>query len=78
MIRLICALILVLLISTPSLGQQSIVGTYKIVSHEVQVNGTNEPAPFNFFRILDATSEQCHLIKGESVLRKQRHNRYAL
>ena len=40
MVRLISALILVLLIVTPSLGQQSLVGTYKIVSHDVQVNGT--------------------------------------
>ena len=40
MLRLICALILVLLIETPSLGQQSLVGTYKIISHEVQANGT--------------------------------------
>jgi hypothetical protein len=30
----------VLLIATPSLGQQSLVGTYKLVSHDVQVNGT--------------------------------------
>ena len=41
MLRLIYALILVLLIVTPTLGQQSLVGTYKIVSHEVQyVDGT--------------------------------------
>jgi hypothetical protein len=40
MLRLICALILVLLIATPSLGQQSLVGTYKIISQDVQVNGT--------------------------------------
>jgi len=40
MLRLISALVLVLLISTPSLGQQSLVGTYKIVSHDIQVNGT--------------------------------------
>ena len=40
MLRLISALVLVLLISTLSLGQQSLVGTYKIVSHDVQVNGT--------------------------------------
>jgi hypothetical protein len=40
MVRLICALILVLLIASPSLGQQSLVGTYKIISHDVQVNGT--------------------------------------
>jgi hypothetical protein len=40
MVRLISALILVLLIASPTLGQQSVVGTYKIVSHDVQVNGT--------------------------------------
>ena len=40
MIRSICALILMLLIVTPSLGQQSLIGTYKIISHDVQVNGT--------------------------------------
>jgi hypothetical protein len=34
--RLICALVLALLIATPSLGQQSLVGTYKIISHDVQ------------------------------------------
>ena len=38
--RLICALVLALLIATPSLGQQSLVGTYKIISHDVQVDGT--------------------------------------
>ncbi len=40
MVRLTSVLILVLLIVTPSLGQQSLIGTYKIVSHEVQLNGT--------------------------------------
>jgi len=40
MLRLICALILVLLIATPSLGQQSLIGTYKIISHDLQVNDT--------------------------------------
>ena len=40
MVRLICALILVLLITTPSFGQQSLVGTYKIIPHEVVVEGT--------------------------------------
>ena len=40
MARLICALILILLIASPSLGQQSLVGTYKIISQDVQVNGT--------------------------------------
>ena len=40
MIRLICALIMVLLVVTPSLGQQSLVGTYKIISQDVEVGGT--------------------------------------
>ena len=40
MVRLICALVLVLLIATPTLGQQSLVGTYKIVSITVEINGT--------------------------------------
>jgi len=39
MVRLICALVLVLLITTSSLGQQSLVGTYKLVSLDVQVDG---------------------------------------
>jgi hypothetical protein len=42
--RLICALVLVLLISTPSLGQQSLVGTYNLVSHAAEIDGTpSEP-----------------------------------
>jgi hypothetical protein len=40
MLRFIYALILVLLIASPSLGQQSLVGTYKIVSQVVEVGGT--------------------------------------
>ena len=40
MLRLISALVLVLLITTPSLGQQSLVGTYKLVSLAVEVDGT--------------------------------------
>jgi hypothetical protein len=40
MARLICALILVLSIASPSLGQQSLVGTYKLVSHIPEVDGT--------------------------------------
>ena len=40
MVRLIYALVLVLLITTPSLGQQSLVGSYKLVSLVVEVNGT--------------------------------------
>ena len=39
MVRLISALILVLLIVTPTLGQQSLVGTYKLVSLVVEVDG---------------------------------------
>ena len=39
MYRLICALVLVLLISTPCLGQQSLVGTYKVVSIVPEVDG---------------------------------------
>jgi hypothetical protein len=39
MLRLICALILVLLIATPILGQQSLVGTYKLVSLVPEVDG---------------------------------------
>ncbi len=40
MVRLICALVLVLLITTPSSGQQSLVGTYKVVSLVIEVDGT--------------------------------------
>ena len=40
MLRLISALILVLLIVTPSLGQQPLVGTYKLVSVVVEIDGT--------------------------------------
>jgi len=41
MVRLICALILVLSIASPSLGQQSLVGTYKFVSHVLEMGGTS-------------------------------------
>ena len=40
MVRLICALVLVLLLVSPSLGQQSLVGTYKIISQDLLVEGT--------------------------------------
>jgi hypothetical protein len=40
MVRLICSLALVLLLVTPSFAQQSLVGTYKIVSHILDVEGT--------------------------------------
>ena len=40
MVRLICGLILVLLIASPSFGQQSLVGTYKLVSQVVEIAGT--------------------------------------
>lgn len=39
MLRLISALVLVLLIATPTLGQQSVVGTYKLVSLVPEVDG---------------------------------------
>ena len=53
MFRLFCALVSVLMIATPSLAQQSIVGTYKIVSHDVQyTDGTaSQPlgkAPYGY------------------------------
>ena len=40
MVRLVFAFVLVLLIVTPSLGQQSLVGTYKMVSSEIEIGGT--------------------------------------
>lgn len=39
MARLICALMLVLVIASPGFGQQSLVGTYKLVSLIVEVDG---------------------------------------
>jgi hypothetical protein len=39
MVRLICGLVLVLLIATPTLGQQSLVGTYKLVSLVNELDG---------------------------------------
>jgi len=41
MVRLICAFVLVLSIASPSLGQQSLVGTYKFVSHVLEMGGTS-------------------------------------
>jgi hypothetical protein len=43
--RLICALILVLFIATPSLAQQSLVGTYKLVSLQREIDGKTDPLP---------------------------------
>ena len=40
MVRFIGALVLVLLLVSPSFGQQSLVGTYKLVSLVVEVDGT--------------------------------------
>ncbi len=40
MARLISVLILVLLLASPCLGQQSLVGTYKLVSHVLEMGGT--------------------------------------
>jgi hypothetical protein len=39
MVRLICGLALVLLIVTPSFGQQSLIGTYKLVSLAEEIDG---------------------------------------
>ncbi len=39
MLRLICGLVLVLLIVSPSMGQQSLVGTYKLSSLVVDMDG---------------------------------------
>lgn len=39
MVRFICALILLLVLASPSLGQQSLVGTYKFVSYVVEIEG---------------------------------------
>jgi hypothetical protein len=44
MARLICGLILVLLIASPSMGQQSLVGTYKFITQVREVDGvSSEP-----------------------------------
>jgi hypothetical protein len=40
MVRLICGLILVLLIASPSMGQQSLVGTYKFITQVLDIGGT--------------------------------------
>jgi hypothetical protein len=40
MVRWICGLVLVLLIASPGFGQQSLVGTYKLVSQVVETGGT--------------------------------------
>jgi len=45
MLGLICVLILVLLIATPSLAQQSLVGTWKLVSHQREIDGIPDPMP---------------------------------
>ena len=47
MIRLIAALILVLVLATPSLAQQSLVGTYKLVSLQREIEGKVDPLPGN-------------------------------
>ena len=40
MLRFICAFVLVLSIASPSLAQQSLVGTYKVISQDVEVGGS--------------------------------------
>jgi len=53
MVRLIGALMLVLAVVTPSFGQQSLVGTYKLVSYNAQLDGSpTQPlgqAPHGYF-----------------------------
>ena len=39
MVRLICALVFVLLVATPSLGQQPLIGTYKLVDYALEIDG---------------------------------------
>jgi len=55
MVRLISALILVLVVAAPTLGQQSLVGTYKLVSFSVEADGKPyEPlgkAPYGYLVI---------------------------
>ena len=45
MVRLICVLILMMLIASPSLGQQSLVGTWKLVSVQREIDGKPDPMP---------------------------------
>ena len=47
MVRFICALVLVLLLVSPSFGQQSLVGTYKLVSLQRELDGKAVPLPGN-------------------------------
>lgn len=47
MVRLICSLILVLVLATPSWAQQSLVGTYKLVSLQRELDGKPDPLPGN-------------------------------
>lgn len=55
MFRLICSLVLVLLTASASFGEQSLVGTYKLVSIEVEIDGTPNlgmgKAPLGYFVI---------------------------
>lgn len=47
MVRFIYTLILVLLIAGPSWAQQSLVGTYKLVSLQREIDGKADPLPGN-------------------------------
>jgi hypothetical protein len=40
MLRVVCAFALILLIASPSFGQQSLIGTYKMVSNALNIDGT--------------------------------------
>ncbi|HTY24669.1 MAG TPA: lipocalin-like domain-containing protein [Desulfomonilaceae bacterium] len=45
MVRVICALALVLLVACPCFGQQPLVGTWKVVSFETEYQGTGAKEP---------------------------------
>ena len=47
MVRFIGALVLLFVIAAPSLGQQSLVGTYRVISHTTEIDGVPaEPMGF--------------------------------
>ena len=68
MARLVFALMLVLVLVTPSLGQQSLVGTYKVISEIVEVDGTpsqNSAKPRTGYLVLTPTRAIAFSTTGE-------------
>jgi hypothetical protein len=55
MFRLIGALMLVLVIASPSLGQQSLVGTYKLISRIAELDGKQEQFTQHGYLVLTPT-----------------------